>query len=147
MAAFLSEMKSVRLRKVVGTGAGSENGESRDGSMRAGGIANGLARSWSAGSRSAAALDGNQTTTAAGGSSSSSSLTRHGLPSFRSLGNRTDDSSTAGEKRKRDREQQDGIRPYISHDWPGANFVLVDYRKCCETSTRLEFLRFYLYGA
>jgi hypothetical protein len=112
MAAFLSEMKSVRLRKVGGTGNGSVG--RREGGISAGGNANGLARSWSAGSRPSAPY-GNETTMTAGESSSNSSLTRQGLSSFRSLGNRTDDNSIGGigEKRKRDEESQDGIRLYF----------------------------------
>jgi hypothetical protein len=107
MAAFLSEMKSVRLRKVGpcgGAGAShgsSENVGSREGSMGATG--SGLVRRWSSGG----SLDQHDTVGEA--SNSNSSLTRRGLPSFRSLGNRTDNSSI-GDKRKRSGEAQDDIR-------------------------------------
>jgi hypothetical protein len=103
MAAFLSEMKSVRLRKVgpgggVGASHGSgENTGSREGSMGASG--SGLARRWSSGG----SFDQHDTVAEA-----NSSLTRRGLPSFRSLGNRTDNSSI-GDKRKRSGEAQDDI--------------------------------------
>jgi hypothetical protein len=112
MAAFLTEMKSVRLRKVgvgggaVGSGSGSVGG--REGGVGAG--MNNLSRSWSADSRPGS-LDANRRSMA----NASFSLIRHGLPLFRSLENRTDD-SRIGEKRKRygEGEPLDGIRMYLS---------------------------------
>jgi hypothetical protein len=107
MAAFLSEMKSVRLRK-VGGGGGDGSGVGTSGASAGGthtslsASGNGLARRWSAGGRPD--VDRHSTVVEA-----SSSLTRHRLPSFRSLGNRTDDSGI-GEKRKRSGEAQDAIR-------------------------------------
>jgi hypothetical protein len=148
MAAFLSEMKSVRLRKVgvggAGTGSASSgrstgDGEGRERSVGAG--VNGLARSWSTGSRPGA-LDTNRQSTVAEGSSANTSLTRHGLPSFRSLGSRSDDSSI-GEKRKRDMESHDGIRTFCFL-CVGPELIFFS-RKCCQTSSRLEVVR--IYGA
>ena len=77
MAAFLNEMKTVRLRK-VSTGAD-----------RVPVPLNNLGRSWSAGN-----AHGHPD------ASASSHAERQGLPAFRSLDNRTD--SQIGEKRKRD---------------------------------------------
>lgn len=81
MAAFLSEMKTVRLRKVS---AGADGGPAAN--------PNSLARSWSAG--------GGPRHSEASQSTASSRVERQGLPAFRSLDNRTD--SQIGEKRKRD---------------------------------------------
>lgn len=78
MAAFLNEMKTVRLRKVS---TGADSGPSVP--------PNNLTRSWSAGSG-----PGHRDPSA------SSRVERQGLPVFRSLDNRAD--SQIGEKRKRD---------------------------------------------
>lgn len=98
MAAFLNEMKSVRLKKV---GGGSHTGPSAP-AVNIPGV-NSLARSWSAGSRN--------TSGQPQGSNSSSTLMKHGLSSFRSLRDR-EEGIAIGEKRKRDLtsdETQDDI--------------------------------------
>lgn len=102
MAAFLMEMKNVRLRKVGGGGSAGD----REAGMGSG--VNDLARSWSTAGRPRS-LDADRHRMA----EPTSGLTRHGLPSFRSFGTRTED-SRAGEKRKRYGESEvlDEIRMY-----------------------------------
>ncbi|KAF7978838.1 hypothetical protein HWV62_44639 [Athelia sp. TMB] len=96
MAAFLTEMKSVRLRK---TGPTPHAGPRLDGWKDSAPERDiGLTRSWSAGGKPGE-LDWRRRSlgSVAG---PSSILARHGLSSFRSLENRTE--TAAGEKRKRD---------------------------------------------
>lgn len=102
MAAFLSEMKSVRLRK-TSSGPTRHVGPPLDGWKNAAPERDlGLARSWSAGGKYG---DGGQVDwrrKSLGASAGPSAiLPRHGLPSFRSLDNRPGEAQ-AGEKRKRD---------------------------------------------
>ncbi|KIM84785.1 hypothetical protein PILCRDRAFT_817582 [Piloderma croceum F 1598] len=128
MAAFLSEMKSVRLKKVgPGGGAGASGGNigSREGSMGASG--SGLARRWSSGG----SLDQRDTVAEA-----NSSLTRRGLPSFRSLRNRTDNSSI-GDKRKRSGEAQDDIQNAAKRRVVSSSFASTYTMPSQPTSTQL----------
>lgn len=102
MAAFLTEMKSVRLRKVGGGETCSGSVVREEGSLAARGSS--LARSLSAGNRPGLAADRSSSMADA-----NSSMVRHGLPSFSSLGSRTEDNNIGG-KRKRDGGSQDDIR-------------------------------------